>query len=66
MKIFKKLGAEAILTIMVLPFVIWVVTSIYSLKSEAQVTTEKVSRTLAIEAKVDYIYQYLIENKKGK
>ena len=30
---FKKVGAETILTIMVLPFVIWVVTAVFELRA---------------------------------
>lgn len=39
-------------------FTAWVIGSIYS-------TTAKADRVIAIEAKVDYIYSYLIE-RKGK
>lgn len=53
----KKIGAEAILAIMVLPFVVWVVTSIYSVQAKAD-------RVIAVEEKVDYIYKYLIEKNK--
>ena len=63
---FKKLGAEAILTVMVLPFVGWIITSIYTLKADAQENKVKIERAISIEAKVDYIYQYLIEKNKGK
>lgn len=54
---FKKLGAELILGAMVLPFVVWTVTSIYSMQAKAD-------RVIVIEEKVDYIYKYLIEGKK--
>lgn len=51
---FKKIGAELILTAMLLPFGIWIVTSIYSVEAKAD-------RVAAIESKVDYIYKYLLE-----
>lgn len=56
---FKKIGAEIILGAMILPFVIWVVSSIYSVEAKAD-------RVTAIESKVDYIYQYLIEKNGSK
>lgn len=56
MKGFLKLGAEFILSVMVLPFFIWIVVSIFSLQAKAD-------RVLGIEEKVDYIYRFLIEKK---
>lgn len=55
----RKLGAEFILGIMILPFVVWTVSSIYSIEAKAD-------RVTAIESKVDYIYQYLVEKNGSK
>lgn len=53
----KRIGAEIILTVMILPFCAWIVTSIYSVQAKAD-------RVIAVEEKVDYIYKYLIEKDK--
>ena len=65
----RKLGAEIILTVMIMPFAVWIVTSIYSLQARAERADVKIDRAISIEAKVDYIYTYLIEHsapKKGE
>ena len=53
----KKIGAEAILLGMLMPWIAWASLSITS-------TTAKADRVIAVEEKVDYIYKYLIEKKK--
>lgn len=53
----KKIGAEFILGAMMLPFVVWTVSSIYSVQAKAD-------RVIAVEEKVDYIYKYLLEKEK--
>lgn len=50
----KKLGAEIILSVIVAPFIIWTVSSIYAVQAKAD-------RVIAVEEKIDYIYKYLIE-----
>lgn len=56
---FKKIGAELILTGITLGigFFVWVTVSIYSVQAKAD-------RVIAVESKVDYIYEYLIEKNK--
>jgi uncharacterized membrane protein len=56
---FKKIGAEVILFGIGagITFFTWVVMSIFSVQAKAD-------RVIAVEEKVDYIYQYLIEKKK--
>lgn len=56
MKGFLKLGAEFILSVIIMPLVIWIVVSIFSLQAKAD-------RILNIEEKVDYIYRFLLEKK---
>lgn len=51
----KKLGAEIILSVMFIPFVVWVTSSLYAVQAKAD-------RVVAIEEKIDYIYKYLLEN----
>lgn len=51
----RKLGAEVILGVMLIPFLVWVTSSLYSVQAKAD-------RVIAIEEKVDYIYKYLLEN----
>lgn len=53
----KKIGAEFILGVMLIPWVAWATVSIVN-------ASTKVERVIAVEEKVDYIYKYLIE--KGK
>lgn len=50
----KKIGAEIILSVIVAPFIVWTVTSIYSVQAKAD-------RVIAVEEKIDYIYKFLIE-----
>lgn len=60
----KKIGAEIILSAIIAPFVIWIVSSIYTLQARADKVDVEIKRTLSIEEKVDYIYRYLIEKEK--
>jgi hypothetical protein len=55
----KKIGAELILVGITagISFFVWIVVSIYSVQAKAD-------RVTAIEAKVDYIYHYIIEKNK--
>lgn len=53
--VMRKLGAEVILGVMLIPFLVWVTSSLYSVQAKAD-------RVIAIEEKVDYIYKYLLEN----
>ena len=62
----KKLGAEFILGVMALPFLIWVVTSVKSLEAETRVLSVKTDEIITVKQKIDYIYQYLIEKNGGK
>jgi len=55
----KKIGAEMILTVIIAPFVIWTVSSIYAVQA-------KVDRVVTIEEKIDYIYKFLIEKGDHK
>jgi hypothetical protein len=50
----KKIGAELILGVMIVPFIVWIISSIYSVQAKAD-------RVVAIEEKIDYIYKFLIE-----
>lgn len=54
----------AIVTIGLIPFSVWVVTSIYSNEALANKALEKSERVVSLEEKIDYIYKYIIENKK--
>lgn len=63
---FKKIGAELIITVIISPFIIWTVSSIYSLEAETKVLNEKSLSIISIEQKIDYIYQYLIDHKEKK
>lgn len=70
MKLFKHIGAEAILSVMLLPFVVWIITSIYDLKS-AYATVETKSQisindVQEIKEDVKFIRNYLLEQKNGK
>lgn len=70
MKLFKHIGAEAILSVMLLPFVVWIITSIYDLKS-AYATVEAKSQisindVQEIKEDVKFIRNYLLEQKNGK
>lgn len=53
----KKLGAEAILIGMLIPWIGWASLSLVA-------TSAKADRVIAVEEKVDYIYKYLIERPK--
>jgi hypothetical protein len=54
---FKKIGAEAILIGMLIPWIAWASISITDNKARSE-------RVITVEAKVDYIYHYLIEKNK--
>lgn len=60
----KKIGAEIILSAIIAPFIVWIVSSIYTLQARADKVDVEIKRTLSIEEKVDYIYRYLIEKEK--
>lgn len=60
----KKLGAEVILSVICLPFAVWIVTSIYSLQARADKQEVRIETAISIESKVDYIYKYLLETKE--
>lgn len=57
MKNFVKIGAEFILSAIVLPLLIWIVVSIFSLQA-------KTDRVISIEEKVEYIYRFLLEKDR--
>ena len=59
-----KVGAEAILAVIVAPFFIWFISfvmSAYTLEAEVQDTKEDIQE---IKQDVKYIKNYLLENKK--
>lgn len=59
----KKLGAEAILTAMLTPFIVWFVSFVISsYKIEAEVENTK-SDIQEIKQDVKYIKNYLLEKK---
>ena len=67
---FKKLGAEAILSIMIFPFIVWIITNIYELKSayaavntKSEITQDDIQE---IKSDVKFIRQYLLETKDKK
>lgn len=55
----KKIGAELILSVIVAPFIVWTVSSIYAVQAKAD-------RVIAVEEKIDYIYKYLLEKGDHK
>ncbi len=55
----KKIGAELILSVIIAPFVVWTVSSIYAVQAKAD-------RVIAVEEKIDYIYKYLLEKGDHK
>lgn len=54
----------AVVSIGLIPFSVWVVSSIYSNEALANKALEKSERVIALEEKIDYIYKYIIEKKK--
>ena len=59
----KKLGAEAILTVIITPFVVWFLSFVISTyKIEAEVTNTKAD-IQEIKEDVKYIKNYLLEKK---
>ena len=63
----KKIGAEAILGAILLPFVVWIVTNIYDLKSAYANAETKVELNKEdiqeIKNDVKFIRNYLLEKK---
>lgn len=59
----KKIGAEAILSVIIAPFVIWFISFIFSsYKTQADVENTK-SDIQEIKQDVKYIRNYLLEKK---
>lgn len=56
----KKIGAEVILTVILLPFLIWIVTNIFSLQASTGNTEENIKE---IKEDLRFIREYLIEKK---
>ena len=63
----KKFGAEAILTMIILPFFVWLVTSIYELRadySDMKIIREKIEMLVQSQdkanVKIDHLTDYLI------
>jgi len=68
---FRKVGAEAILIMIVMPFAVWLVTSIYELRadySDIGILKEKIDDLKYTQektnVKIDHLTDYLIN--KGK
>lgn len=53
----KKIGAEVILTVIILPFLVWVVTSIYDLQAASGNSEADIKE---IKEDVKFIREYLI------
>lgn len=62
----RKIGAEIILIgiASTISLFVWIVSSIYSISAKADQAEKTAQRAIVIEEKVDYIYKYLIEQKK--
>lgn len=67
MKLFKKIGAEIILTVIVAPFIVWIITSINELEASQKVNDEKIFMIKTMlekqDVKLDRIYDVLIGRK---
>lgn len=56
----KKLGAEMILTVMIIPFVIWVTSSIFDLQASSSNYEQDMRE---VKEDVKFIREYLINKK---
>lgn len=66
----KKVGAELILTVIILPFFIWVTTSIFDLKAQGQTTDFAIktiqSDTQEIKADVKGIINIMLKEDENE
>ena len=66
----KKVGAELILTVIILPFFIWVTTSIFELKAQSQTTDFAIktiqSDTQEIKADVKGIITIMLKENENE
>ena len=66
----KKVGAELILTVIILPFFIWVTTSIFDLKAQSQTTDFAIktiqSDTQEIKADVKGIINIMLKENENE
>lgn len=66
----KKVGAELILTVIILPFFIWVTTSIFELKAQSQTTDFAIktiqSDTQEIKADVKGIINIMLKENENE
>lgn len=64
---FLNIGAEAILIVVVAPFLIWLTTSVFSLQAKTEVGESKLGAIKEIvekqDLKIDHIIDLLIEKK---
>lgn len=63
----KKIGAEVILTVMLIPFFAWITTTIFSLQSASGIEREKIDTVKDMmqrqDAKLDKIIDVLINKE---
>lgn len=63
----KKIGAEVILTVMLIPFFVWITTTIFSLQSASGIEREKIDTVKDMlqkqDAKLDKIIDVLINKE---